>query len=261
MANDHQASYGKIGFTVFIGVIATVLTLIYLGGIGNQKDEIKVETSYDQSVSGLAVGSPVNFRGVKVGRVSAISFVGSVYAEVNAEMESGRIYIEMALDKTLLGDPEGSMDEFREGFEEMVGKGIRASVTSNGITGMTRIELDFYPNDPPAPEISWHPRNIYIPPHLSLLDSFSVAATKAVNNLNKMDFSSTWSNVAHSVESISRASLSLQVMMESRQDDLEKIAASVTEAVSDIRDTAAQLRRNPSLLVRELKPEELEETR
>lgn len=76
-----------------------------------------------------------------------------------------------------------------------------------------------------------------------------------------MDFSGTWSNVAHSVESISRASLSLQVMMESRQDDLEKIASSVTEAVSDIRDTAAQLRRNPSLLVRELKPEELEETR
>lgn len=261
MANDHQASYGKIGFTVFVGVIATMLTLIYLGGFGNRADEITVETSYDKAVSGLAVGSPVNFRGVKVGRVSAISFIGSVYPEVETDLESGRIYIEMAIERAFLVSSQDSDEQLEETVKEMVSKGVRATVTSNGITGMARVELDVYHDDPPAPPVSWRPKNIYIPPHLSLLDSFSDAATKAVNTLNQMDFNSAWSNVAHAVESFARVSQSLQVMMESRQDDVERISSSVSEAASDIRDTAALLRRNPTLLLREMKPEELEETR
>ena len=77
MANDNHTSYRRIGFAVFSGAIAIVLSLIYLGGIRGRGDEILVETHYDKPVSGLSVGSVVNFRGVKVGEVREISFVGS----------------------------------------------------------------------------------------------------------------------------------------------------------------------------------------
>ena len=65
MANDNHTSYRRIGFAVFSGAIAIVLSLIYLGGIRGRGDEILVETHYDKPVSGLSVGSVVNFRAAR----------------------------------------------------------------------------------------------------------------------------------------------------------------------------------------------------
>ena len=73
MAADNHAHYRRIGFTVILGIVAIQATLVYLGGVGNSAHEILVETYYDNSVSGLSVGSDVNFRGVKLGTVKEIS--------------------------------------------------------------------------------------------------------------------------------------------------------------------------------------------
>ena len=79
MARDNHASYTRIGLTVVIGVVAIVATLIYLGGMRGRGSEILVETYYDKPVAGLSVGSVVNFRGVKIGEVRELSFVGNKY--------------------------------------------------------------------------------------------------------------------------------------------------------------------------------------
>ena len=75
MAN--QANYAKIGFAVAAGVAALVATLVYLGGALGKGDVIYAESYFDTQVSGLSVGSAVNLRGVKVGEVRAISFIGA----------------------------------------------------------------------------------------------------------------------------------------------------------------------------------------
>ena len=67
MANENHASYAKVGLTVVAGVAAIIGTLIYIGGVKDTGGEILIETCYDKPVSGLSVGSAVNFRGVKVG--------------------------------------------------------------------------------------------------------------------------------------------------------------------------------------------------
>ena len=81
MASDNHASYTRIGLTVVIGIAAVVGSLIYLGGMRGRDSEVYAETYYDKSVSGLSVGSAVNFRGVKLGEVREITFVGSKYVE------------------------------------------------------------------------------------------------------------------------------------------------------------------------------------
>jgi len=261
MADDHHASYAKIGFTVFIGALATVLTLIYIGGVGNRDDESIVETYYDKAVNGLAVGSPVNFRGVKVGKVKEISFLGCIYDETQSTKDAGRIYIAMAINHDLLGDGDMDEAEAKELITGMIGNGLRASVTSNGITGMSRIEMDFFPDEPPVPAYQWRPRHTFVPSRLSLLDSFSDAATKAMNNINRMDFVGVWSNLTRSVESAAKTADSASVMMESRQEDLDKISANLSETLADLKETSAMLRHNPSLIIRENRPRQLEETR
>ena len=122
---SNHANYAKIGFTVVLGIVATVAVLVYLGGAVGDDDIFYAETYYDTSVSGLSVGSAVNFRGVKVGEVKEISFVGAKYEGV-PWADAQRIYIRMALFSKSLGP------DARNKTEEFVKRGMRATVTASG---------------------------------------------------------------------------------------------------------------------------------
>ena len=260
MARDNHASYTRIGLTVVIGVVAIVGSLVYLGGMRGRNSEVFAETYYDKPVSGLSVGSVVNFRGVKLGEVREISFVGSKYVEGEGD---SRIYILMALDGRLFDSDGMSDEEFRAGVAEQVEKrGLRASVVSSGITGLSRIELNYVPQEnlDPLQPITWKPRRAYIPSKISLFDNISVAATKVLNQINRMDFNAAWSNISVSVEALAAATDGAKTMIQTRQGDVDRILDNLSEATVSIRDLSAELKRNPSLLIRERTPARLEET-
>ena len=260
MARDNHASYTRIGLTVVIGVVAIVGSLIYLGGMRGRASEVYAETYYDKSISGLSVGSAVNFRGVKLGEVREISFVGSKYVEGEGD---SRVYILMALDSNLF-DSDGVSDaEFRMGVAELVvKKGLRASVVTSGITGLSRIELNYIPQEnlDPLQPITWKPQRAYIPSKISLFDNISVAATKVLNQINRMDLNAAWSNISISVESLAAATDSAKTMLQTRQGDVDRILDDLSETTVSLKDLAAELKRNPSLLIRERTPTRLEET-
>ena len=259
MASDNHAHYSKIGLAVLLAVAATVATLVWLGGLGDGEDPVYVETYYDKSVNGLSVGSAVNFRGVAVGKVSAIDFVGNHY-EVRGS-ENNRIYIQMAIDRKVFraGEDEGYSAE--GAIEKLVSRGLRATVTASGITGISRVECDLHPDAPPPPEISWRPRAPYIPPKISLLEGFSSAATRVMNQINAMDFTAVWSNISMTVSHISETARSLKGIMEERHADVGRIVEDAADAAASLKSFAAELKRNPSALVRERRPEPLDETR
>lgn len=260
MARDNHASYTRIGLTVVIGAVAIVGSLIYLGGMRGRDSEVYAETYYDQSVSGLSVGSAVNFRGVKLGEVREISFVGSKYTEGEGD---SRVYILMALNSSLF-DSDGMTDaEFRVGIAEMVEKkGLRASVVSSGITGLSRIELNYIPQEnlDPVQPITWKPKSAYIPSKISLFDNIAVAATKVLNQINRMDLKTAWSNINASVEALARATEGASTMIQTRQGDVDRILDDLSETSASLKGIASELRRNPSLLIRERTPARLEET-
>ena len=259
MAQGNHASPTRIAFTVLIGIIAIITTMVYLGGIHDESDELLVETYYDKCVSGLSKGSVVNFRGVKVGEVKEIGLVFNRYPEAS-EVDAIRVYIVMALSRKIVGATEE--DNASEKLAALIKRGLRAQVSSSGITGLSRIELDFYPeisvNE--VRPISWTPRALYIPPQISLLDSFSESATKVMNQINKMDIDSAWSNINESVESAAKATEAIKTMIESNRDVLDRAIEDMGEAMNSVKGLAEELRRNPSLLIRERIPAPLPET-
>ena len=250
---SNHANYAKIGFTVVLGIVATVAVLVYLGGAVGDDDIFYVETYYDTSVSGLSVGSAVNFRGVKVGEVKEISFVGAKYVGVSWA-DAQRIYIRMALFSKSLGP------DARNKTEESVKRGMRATVTASGVTGLSRVELDTQRGRPQPAPLQWKPENMYVPSYPSLLDSFSDSATKVMNEINRMDIASAWSNVSATVESAAHAAESIRTMVGSARANVDSIVQDAAEAVSALRDVTQELKRNPSLLIRERKTDRLEET-
>src|SRR3954469_9383277 len=63
----------KIGLFVILACCAAVGTAVALGAERIKKDTVRYHTYFDESVHGLDVGAPVQFRGVSIGAVGAIS--------------------------------------------------------------------------------------------------------------------------------------------------------------------------------------------
>ena len=258
MASEGKTSYTKIGFIVVAGIVAVAGSLFYFGGVRGNGDLVYAETCFDRSVSGLSVGSAVNFRGVKIGEVKEISFVGNKY-HVRGD-DNLRVYIKMGFPRSRLTAYEDEGVGADEALGYMVESvGIRATVSASGVTGLSRIELDAAP-DFPAIQPSWTPEYAYIPPKPSFIDSFSDSATRVMDQINRMDIASVWSNVSASVESLARLSDGVKSTLEASRSDAERIIGNLSSTAAAVRDLVERLRENPSLLIREHEEERLPET-
>ena len=257
MAN--QANYAKVGFAVVAGATIVVAMLAYLGGTLGKQNVVYAETYSDSPVSGLSVGSDVNMRGVKVGEVREISFVGSEYDDAS-EADAMKIYILMAFTakKMRMFDDEDPEERLRDGIR----KGLRATVAPSGITGLSKIELNFPKGGAEAgtQPISWRPRYACIPPAPSMLDSFSDTATKVMNQLDRMDFLAAWSNIASVAKSMANVASNVDDLVDNGKSGIESIVRNMDEAATHVRELAVDLRENPSLLLRANDPPPLPET-
>lgn len=261
MAQDNQVHYSRIGLAVVLGATAIIATLIYLGGFRDPNSELLVETYSDNPVTGLSVGSPVNLFGVKVGEVREIAFAMATYWDKGADTNDfGRVCIVMALDKKALHAYDEGNEELFAFVRERAMRGLRATVASNGITGLSRIELKMVENEPMPPMPAWMPRYELIPPSPSLIDNFSVAATKLVNKLKKMDFDAVWSNINRTAEAAARTSESADAMLESSRAGVRQVLFDVSEASTSIKELSNALKENPSLILRAADPDPLRET-
>ncbi|MDB4284651.1 MlaD family protein [bacterium] len=101
----------------------------------------------EEQVRGLNPGAPVEFRGLRVGRVSEISYQLVSHATV----EKTPVLIQLNDDLLKRHFPEGLRDEGLEGIKEAFAQGLRASLkTSNVLTGQLYVDLDYYPDIPPT---------------------------------------------------------------------------------------------------------------
>ena len=247
MADSMHANYGRIGFAVVAAAVAIVGTLVYLGGAGGDKDVVYAEMYYDNPVTGLSVGSDVNLRGVKVGEVREISFIGSEYDDASGR-DASKIYILMSFSAKKMR--KGDDMDAEENLRRLVAKGLRATVTSSGVTGLSKIELNFPREEISDQQISWRPRFVCIPPAPSMLENFSDAIGKLIHQLNSMDFVSAWSNIAGNVDEL----------VENGKSGIETIVRNMDEAATQVKEFATSVKENPSLLLRSADAEPLPET-
>ncbi len=113
MAN--QKTKFTVGLFITCGVIIAVLAIIWLGVSRIFEKGRYFATYFDESVQGLAIDSPVKYRGVPVGRVTHITVApDSKLIEVILKVESG----------------------------QEIGRDVVAQLKLVGITGSMFIELD-----------------------------------------------------------------------------------------------------------------------
>lgn len=139
-----------IGFFVMCALVLLVGGVMIVGS-GSLSSAARFVCFFDASLRGLLPGSPVYFRGVRVGKVVSI--------QINADVKdlSFRTPVVIELEKSALkssntdlfnllrrDDPDDSL------LTELVRKGLRARLgTLSFVTGQLSVDLDMLPDAPP----------------------------------------------------------------------------------------------------------------
>jgi paraquat-inducible protein B len=171
-----------IGSFVIGAVVLIVVGLLFFGPSGLLSETSRYVVYFQGSVKGLNVGSPVRFRGVKVGQVSDISVrVRPSNFEFNIpviiEILPSRIQAE--------GTQQGFFDAVKTTFQgrdpmlSLVEKGLRVQLQLDSlVTGQLYINIDMLPDKPI--ELSGHTHDL---PELPTINSSFEELSKTVENI------------------------------------------------------------------------------
>ena len=159
-----KANYFKIGIFVISAAVIAIIAIIVLGVGTVFQHKVMLETYVDGSVQGLDVGSPFKFRGVKLGSVEEITFVGNKY-KFDRTSEEYLKYGQYIIVKASFEPSQNiTENEQRIFLERMIAKGLRVRLASQGITGAAFLEADYIdPEKFPPMEITWEPKTYYVP--------------------------------------------------------------------------------------------------
>lgn len=136
---SQQANPTLIGAFVLGSIVLTVGGLVVFGGGRFFTERVTYVAFFDESVSGLATGAPVNFRGVKVGEV------GDIQVHVDSN-DTVSIPVYLVLQRRRIREADGAPEE-DDIIEKMIEHGMRAQLELQSIvTGQLQIQLDFHPD-------------------------------------------------------------------------------------------------------------------
>ncbi len=146
---SRRANPRKIGAFALGALVIVVASIIILGSGRFFETTQRYVLFFDESVKGLTVGAPVDFRGVPVGNVSAIQ---SVYV-VPEQKFLNAVEIELVegetIDVDVIDDVLVQADYLDDNPDDLIAQGLRGQLSLQSIvTGQLFIALDFFPNTP-----------------------------------------------------------------------------------------------------------------
>lgn len=132
-----------IGLFLVIGIgLFLLVTFNFLQGKfwGGKSDQVVM--FFEESITGLNVGSPIVFKGVQVGQVSRIELLA------DPKTLGFNIPVFAKMNKQGIDSMEGYIDK-KSLLKELIHKGLRARLTTQSfVTGQLMIEFEMLPNTP-----------------------------------------------------------------------------------------------------------------
>lgn len=142
--------------------------------------------TFNESVRGLSIGAPVDYRGITVGEVAKIDLRFSRDAAQFLVLVEINLYPERFLRRTRNFDPDGSgSDRARKVVDMMVKRGFRGQLrTGSIVSGQRYIALDFFKNAKTA-SVDWNQKTPELPTQPGTLDSLEDQILVIVEGLRK----------------------------------------------------------------------------
>jgi ABC-type transporter Mla subunit MlaD len=218
-----HTNHWKLGLFVVTGLAIGLAAIFWLGLRRLNRDAVPMVTYFDESVQGLDVGSPVKFRGVTLGTVSAITVAP----------DQRHVEVWMRLYKAELArmgvDPDGPRDRL-----------WRPQLASAGITGVKFVQFDTFPPERhPEPELAFAVSDrYYVAAVPSTLKSLEEVANEFLAKLPTLT-----DNLGDAILEAKRALRALSEVAGWVRDDesgLKKLAATLNETAEALKQSIRQ---------------------
>jgi ABC-type transporter Mla subunit MlaD len=243
-----EANYYNIGAFVLIGLALVIAALLVFGSSKLFRPTVYIETYFDESVQGISDGSPVKYRGIQVGYVKDISFLSEVYGAHETgsfAMHSRAIYVKIAITSKLF--TRLSHGEFEKLIDEQVKLGLRVKLESQGLTGLTYLELNYIdPKANPVPNLEWEPDYIFVPSAASTLTRLSESLQEIMGEMKDVDFKALFDNVGKLAISLNEVATKANNTLSRSNGPLETSLLNLKQITDNLNAFTEQLKLYPS---------------
>ena len=155
---------------------------------------------FNQSVRGLTVGAPVEFRGIKIGEVSSIAL------EFNRKHLSFRTPVVLSIDpERIFGrDVDFRIEDGHTMLNDFIGRGLRG-ILKNGnlLTGQLLIDFDFYPDEPPQ-KMTFDNNLPVLPTKQTELQEITESLSVVLDKLEHIPFQQISQDLRTTLQSVSK---------------------------------------------------------
>ena len=163
---------------------------------------------FDGSVRGLAVGAPVDFRGIEIGRVI------DIILEFDWEKLAFRIPVLIELEPDRIDWVGKQTMDRRQGMDFLVEKGLRARLKQGSLlTGQLYIALDMYPDAPPA-KIVWSEPYAKLPTIPTPMEEITRGVTKFVEKFEKIPLEQIGNDLRDTMANLNKTTEDLQKLVQ-----------------------------------------------
>jgi len=228
---SEQTRYVRLGLFVLVSLGVLVAAVAVLGGYERFARGTAFETYINESVQGLDVGSPVKYRGVQVGKVTAIDFVLSQYSPPPdvRDRYAGVVLVRMEIQSRKLLPQDGEDADVSELLGRRVQAGLRVRVASMSIAGPSYLEVDTVTGrTPPLMAIAWVPNSLYLPSGPSTGTQVLSAVERLANQLEHVHLDTLLADFNQLVVTMDTAV---------RQADIPAVSTEVTALAAELRQT------------------------
>ncbi len=216
-------------------------------------DSVEMTVEFDESVRGLAAGAAVEYRGLKVGQVTAI---GAVVVE-SGDRSAVRLRATVVIDPAALGLGEGGQERLLGFLEQAVAEGLRARLATASLFGAgLKIELAELPDAPPAALRRDGAGVPQLPSVPSDLPDFTATAQGALERINALPIEELLNQAIETLAAIEAVAGSeglrtapdevVALIGEARailgSDAAQALPGSLRDAVEELRAVVAELR-------------------
>jgi phospholipid/cholesterol/gamma-HCH transport system substrate-binding protein len=227
-----RTHYFRIGVFVLAGagLLIGALFAVGLKAYFGKKDVF--ETVVTGKVENLSVGALVKFRGVTIGKVSSIEFVGADHPKYRDQY----VLIQFEVPRGTVWSAE--TEHIQPMLDAEAARGLRARVQGQGFLGADILALEYVdPGRYLAEPIPWTPKHYYIPSAPSQLNHIIASLEKGLDSVQDVDLAkladranALMSSVDHLVGKVD-------------QLDFKQLGTNATSLILDLRETTRGLQR------------------
>ena len=200
---------------------------------------------FTQSLKGLLPGAPVEYRGLRVGRVERILLKKLMQSQMQERAATGAlehvgeaipvlIYLEPG--RMALPDEPDSVQIVEEAIAKGVENGMRATLeTGNLLTGAKYVGIDYYPNVEGDAEVGRWGEYTTIPTIGGGVEQIMVKVNSILQKIDRAPLDETLTSVNDAVARLDEALVGLQKILNS--EETQRLPAELGETLEELRQT------------------------